>query len=340
MFQPLPPPVRFTAPLAPIQEQPVHPTEIPEAVDSLSFPPEPLSSSTATSAPLPASEGEPHTVSFAPDPPHPVLPSPTPPPVVITTNASDLALKNAVAGGLMNSPTAMPPTTYISKMFISAPSSASSSSSPLHVHSSSSSAVHHGPHRRSSMKRSSISSTSGRSNHPATSKGISSFSEMVAAEKAHNTAIVAAAAAGSHKPKRHDIRPYHYSFGNMGMINPPSRSISYTGPSTAGRSFSNSTARAAASAGSDGAAQNRGESHHDQQQQQSTQQQDLLGVHKSLSVGKSGKRGFATRLRKLRQRQGSDSHGATSGESDAEGPPSIGKCSCCFSAFFFRRTGE
>ncbi|GJJ68928.1 hypothetical protein EMPS_01274 [Entomortierella parvispora] len=335
LFQPSLSPAPLTVPLLPIPEQALHPTEIPETEDALSFSSNAPSSSMPISDPIPASREGPQTVSFAPDPPHPGPSLPAQPPLVaINTNASELALKNAVAGGLMSSSTSVPPATHVYKMLNSAPSS--SISSPLRTHNnnisnSGGSGGHHGPPRRSSMKRSSISTASGRSGHSSTAKGVSALSAIVAAEKAHNTAIVAAATS-SHKPKRPDMRSYHYSqysFGNLGMIYPPSRSVSYAGSSTTGRSLSDLAAQSVASTGGDGAVQNRGESHHESQQsqqpqqQQSPQQQDLPGLRKSLSVGKTGKRGFATRLRKLRQRRGSASHGVTSGESDAESP-SIG----------------
>ncbi|KAG0050093.1 hypothetical protein BGZ83_005145 [Gryganskiella cystojenkinii] len=255
--------------------------------------------------------------------------------LALDTHASELALRNDVAVGLMSSPTAVSPGIYVSKFFSASsaspiPSSSNTSSNPYTInsntnaYSSNNNIGHHDPLRRQNSRRSSISGVSGRSTARSPSnKTVSALSAMIATEKAHNKAIVAAAAAAHPgiKPKRPDIRPYYQSFGSMGLIYPPPRSMSYAGPLSTtlpGHSLSSQTVSTIGSVADEGNIAKGGED-------PSSMVEGFPPLKKSLSVGKAGKKGFATRLRKLRQRRGSTSHGFTSGESDTENAsPSTG----------------
>ncbi|KAK3847256.1 MAG: hypothetical protein J3R72DRAFT_512370 [Linnemannia gamsii] len=301
----------------------------------------------------------------------------------VNTSNHDLAIKNAIAGGLLSSPSGMPPATYISKFMTSTslPSSnnitnSSSgnknntnpfiSTNPF-INSAPSSGVNKGHLVRRSSKRKSIGGVSSRvgvgpginatsaltaqiaaaAAAAATSKGTKSNNSNNNTKATAEDSNTASSSTGSGKSKggssssssfkRPDLRPYYPSFGTMGLIQQPTpgtalRSYSYGGPSTTAAETIN--------------VDDRQNILQDPPEPGQHGYHPVYGLRKSKSVGKSsgaaggtggggggtgtgsgeggggGKKGFATRLRKLRHRRGSrdsgKSHHTTSGESDSD----------------------
>ncbi|KAF9272229.1 hypothetical protein BGZ88_005060, partial [Linnemannia elongata] len=182
----------------------------------------------------------------------------------INTNNNDLAIKNALAGGLLSSPTGMPPATYISKfMTSSAPKSNTNpfvNTNPFINPSSSGNSAGGGGNinkshlvRRSS-KRKSIGGVSSRVGVGPGINPTSALTAQIAAAAAAATAAkgtnannannnVKATGGDSNETnksstasgtvsgkakgsgfKRPDLRPYYPSFGTMGLIPPPATS--------------------------------------------------------------------------------------------------------------------
>ncbi|KAF9145237.1 hypothetical protein BGX30_009818 [Mortierella sp. GBA39] len=259
----------------------------------------------------------------------------------INTNNNDLAIKNAIAGGLLSSPAGMPPATYISKFVTSsAPKNNTNpfvNTNPFINPSSSGNSAGGGSNinkthlvRRSSKRK----SIGGVSSRVGVGPGINPTSALTAqiaaaaatakgtnANNANNSVKATGgdssetndSSTGSGKGKgsgfkRPDLQPYYPSFGTMGSIQSPAmsqRSLSFGGLSTTG---------AAAETGTMDDSQNIVQ---DPPEPGQHGYHPVYGLRKINSVGKSsgaaggsgvsgsggGKKGFATRFRKLRHRR-------------------------------------
>ncbi|KAF9959004.1 hypothetical protein BGZ72_010444 [Mortierella alpina] len=106
------------------------------------------------------------------------------------------------------------------------------------------------------------------------------------------------------------MRPIYHPFSNIGGFVQPSRSLSYAG--TPNTRLGNLTGAAPSTTCNDPSGNSPSQNSHS------------ANIRKSLSLGKPAKKGIKSRLRKLRQKQGSGSREAganafmTSGESDSE----------------------
>lgn len=149
-------------------------------------------------------------------------------------------------------------------------------------------------------------------------RSVSTLTSLLAAEKvSHGSPTI---------KKRPGIQPYYHAFGNMGALY-PTGSLSYNSaiPSTPRRdSATSSLVSSIAELPSESTEQAPSPYDSDQQDQQHQyshhfHRPHFHGLRRSLSMGKTGKTGFTTRLKNLRQKHGAMSQdGFTSGESDSE----------------------
>ncbi|KAF9964921.1 hypothetical protein BGZ70_005721 [Mortierella alpina] len=234
--------------------------------------------------------------------------SSTRPQLTIDTGVkSDRAIRNAVAGGLMSSPSSMIPAAYVAQLYSTSPYSTSPNSSSFGKVGQSNTTI-----KRRSSRRGSVSGLVGRTGLvPA---------KATTAQKSGATALATAARETSTIISRPDMDPHRHALKEKLTVQ-PLRSVSYSGTSTASRStdspLSNDAMRSS-------------EWHPDGPSNPQTphpqHHHHFPGLQKSKSFGIHSKKVFASQLRKLRQRRGSresTSGISSAGESDAE--PMCGK---------------
>ncbi|KAF9183117.1 hypothetical protein BGZ51_004224 [Haplosporangium sp. Z 767] len=230
-------------------------------------------------------------------------------PISIDTNAKYLALKNAVAGGLMSSPTAIPSAAYVSKFLTSSPISNITGNSENNSNTSSANEA------TSTRRRSERDSVSNGSSFGAL-KGVSAHSAQITTHSAQlkddpstfrNKGIM-----------QPDLRFNQNSIGSMGVA-PSMRSMSYSGPTMLPKNRTASPAYF-----HNASAPSRGDVNRERCQHQQNQYREhslpLGTLHRSPSFSKDTKKGLTARLYALRQRGESreNSSGVSSGESEPE----------------------
>lgn len=150
-----------------------------------------------------------------------------------------------------------------------------------------------------------------------TEKSVSALTTLLTAEKAHRSPS---------KKQRPAIQPYYHAFGNMGALY-PTRSLSSNAipTTTTGRGSATSSAvgsiaeSPSESADSQVVSSPHDSYHQDPNHHHHFHRPHFHGLHRSLSIGKTGKTGFSARLKNLRQKHGPvNQEGFTSGESDSE----------------------
>lgn len=218
---------------------------------------------------------------------------------------NDRAIRNAVAGGLMSSPSSMFPAAYIAQLYPSSPYSTRPSSSIGKAGQSNTSI------KRQSSRRGSVSGLVGRTGLVPT--------KAPTAQKSETTASATTTRDTSKMISRPDLHPYNHALEHKGLVQ-PLRSISYSGSTITSRTDpltpdSTVTLSEWRPDGPDNPQEPHLQHHH-----------HFPGLQKSKSFGIHSKKVFASQLRRLRQRRGS--HESTSGlssagESDAE--PVYGK---------------
>ncbi|CAO3571872.1 unnamed protein product [Mortierella alpina] len=215
---------------------------------------------------------------------------------------SDRAIRNAVAGGLMSSPSSMIPAAYVAQLYSTSPYSTSPNNSSFGKVGQSSTAI-----KRRSSRRGSVSGLVGRTGLvPA---------KATTAQRSGTTALATAVRETSSTISRPDIDPPLHALKDKLTVQ-PLRSVSYSGTSAASRSTdppqSNGAMRPSewhADGPSNPQTPHLQHHHH------------FPGLQKSKSFGIHSKKVFASQLRKLRQRRGSresTSGISSAGESDAE----------------------
>ncbi|KAF9556391.1 hypothetical protein EC968_008304 [Mortierella alpina] len=214
---------------------------------------------------------------------------------------NDRAIRNAVAGGLMSSPSSMFPAAYVAQLYASSPYNTSPKNGGTAQVGQSSVTI-----KRRSSRRGSVSGLVGRTGLvPA---------KAPTAQISVTTASVPATRDTSTTISRPDLHPHHHPLKGKGSIQ-PLRSMSYSGTTTASRTPDPPlpTDKIRLSEWPP-----EGQSH---SQDSHPQHHHFPRLQKSKSFGIHSKKAFASQLRKLRQRRGS--RGSTSGlssagESDAE----------------------
>ncbi|KAI7827088.1 hypothetical protein BC939DRAFT_94490 [Gamsiella multidivaricata] len=225
------------------------------------------------------------------------------PAIVINTANQELAIKNAVAGGLLRSPTALSPGIYVSKFLRSSSSSSTTDNSSRKGSISGGGA----PLARRHSKRNSVGVIPERPRQRPT-KGVSALTALFSTQSGPNldqsSASKDASVSGAkikHYVQRPSMRPHRHSIANMDdPIHPPRSMPCNDNP-----------------APSTGAYASMGE---DIKRNGNLDVPHFHALHRTHSTGKIGRKAIATPLRKLRERRRSrgSSSGLTSGESDSE----------------------
>ncbi|KAF9941173.1 hypothetical protein BGZ67_005624 [Mortierella alpina] len=213
---------------------------------------------------------------------------------------NDRAIRNAVAGGLMSSPSSMFPAAYVAQLYSSSPYSTSPNNSNLVKVGQTNTTI-----KRRSSRRGSVSGLVGRTGLVPAKAPTAQKSGTTASATRDTSAIIGGP----------DIHPHQLALNDKGLVQ-PLRSALYSGAATASHttdaSLPNDTMRPS-------------EWRHDGQSSPQVphlqHHHHIPGSQKSKGFGIHSKKVFASQLRKLRQRRGSRESASglsSAGESDAE----------------------